>query len=66
MDDDFELLSLVGSPDGDGLGFAAYSAARERFFARLRAESELRRLEALWAMAEAIIVQVERRMADDR
>jgi hypothetical protein len=40
-------------PDGDRLGFAAYSAARERFLARLRADSELRRLEQLWAMPAA-------------
>jgi hypothetical protein len=31
----------------DGLSYEAYRAARERFFARLRADSETRRLEAL-------------------
>jgi hypothetical protein len=61
MDDDLELLSSAGSLAGDVLSFEAYSAARERFFARLRAESELRRLEALWAMPAAIIEQGDRR-----
>jgi hypothetical protein len=35
----------------DGLSYKAYRAARERFFARLRADSEVRRLEALWKTA---------------
>ena len=32
----------------DGLSYGVYRAARERFLARLRADSETRRLEALW------------------
>jgi hypothetical protein len=32
----------------DGLSYEAYQAARERFLARLRADWETRRLEALW------------------
>jgi hypothetical protein len=32
----------------DGLSYEAYRAARERFLARLRADSETSRLEALW------------------
>jgi hypothetical protein len=31
-------------------GYDAYRTARERFFATLRAESDLRRLERLWAL----------------
>jgi hypothetical protein len=50
------------SPDGDGLSFAAYSAARECFLARLRADSELRRLQALWVMPAASIGQATRRI----
>jgi hypothetical protein len=30
--------------------FGAYCTARERFFARLQADSDLRRLEKAWAM----------------
>jgi hypothetical protein len=36
--------------DHDTLSFEAYSATRERFLATLRADSELRRLERLWAI----------------
>ena len=37
-------LRRAGAGD---IGYDAYAAARERFFARLRADSELRRLESL-------------------
>ena len=33
--------------------FGAYSSARDRFFATLRADSELRRLEKAWSMPTA-------------
>jgi hypothetical protein len=32
------------------VSFGAYCSARERFFARLQADSELRRLEKAWSM----------------
>jgi hypothetical protein len=53
MDDGSRVPWPAEPPDGDGLSFAAYSAARERFLARLGADSELGRLEQLWAMPAA-------------
>jgi hypothetical protein len=46
VDDQEERLAEADRPEG--LSFEAYRSARERFLARLRADSEVRRLEALW------------------
>lgn len=37
-----------GIQEPDALSYEAYRAARERFLARLRADSEISRLEAAW------------------
>jgi hypothetical protein len=47
------------APAIEELCFEAYQAARERFFAKLRADCELRRLEALWAVPAGTIEQVD-------
>lgn len=38
----------------DALSFAAYESARERYLARLRADSEVRRLEVAWRLPAAV------------
>jgi hypothetical protein len=48
---------MLDAADGptpvEGFGYEAYRAARERFLGGLRADSETRRLEALWATSPA-------------
>jgi hypothetical protein len=41
--------------DGPATTFEEFAAARERFFAHLRADSEIRRLEALWRLPAATV-----------
>ena len=49
----------------DGLSYGAYRAARERFLARLRADSELRpETEQLWAMPPATAEHVTAALDD--
>lgn len=45
---DDPLARGLDDPRPAELSYAAYRAARERYFARLRADAELRRLEAAW------------------
>ena len=48
MDDHDEHRRPAGAERPDELSYEAYRSARERFFARLRADAEIGRLEALW------------------
>ena len=48
MDDHDEHRRPAGAERPDELSYEAYRSARERFLARLRADSEVGRLEALW------------------
>jgi hypothetical protein len=58
----------AGSLDAvdDALGYAAYQSARERFFARLREDSQVRRLEAAWRLPAAVPAARERPGAERR
>ena len=53
-------IPVSGRPQGEGARppddaptFADFLAARERYFAHLRADTEARRLEALWRLPAA-------------